>query len=200
MSAIVRRRTFATVITELFAPAPLTALAVALVAWQSAPTPAAALGWALAGGAFTPLLPLVHLLRQVRSGQVSDHHVSVREQRPRILAMALLSVVTGLTLLTALGAPRPLVALLIGGASAIGSALIVSLWWKMSVHMVAVGGILTVCTILFGPTVLALAPVIPLIGWARIELAAHTPAQVAAGALLGAAVSGVTFSLASRLL
>ena len=200
MSAVVSRRTLAAVITEIFAPAPLTALAVAIVAWHSAPTPAAALGWALAGGAFAPLLPLAHLLRQVRAGRISDHHVAVREQRPRILASALLSVGAGLALLAALGAPRPLLALLIAGASAIAAALVVSLRWKLSVHMVAVGGILTVCTILFGPVVLALVPVVPLIGWARIELAAHTPAQVAAGVLLGTAVSGATFVLASRLL
>lgn len=200
MSADSRRRVLAAVVTEISAPAPMTALAIAIVAWHSAPTPAAAIGWALLGGAFAPLLPLAHLLRQVRAGRVSDHHVAVREQRPRILAIALLSVAIGLFLLSALGAPRPLLALLIAGASAIAAALVVSLRWKMSVHMVAVGGILTVCVILFGPVLLVFLPLIPLVGWARIELAAHTPAQVAVGALLGATVSGGVFTLVSRLL
>lgn len=194
------RRIVAAVITELSAPAPLTAFAIAIVAWHSAPSPAAAVGWALAGGVFAPLLPLAHLLRQVRAGRVSDHHVAVRQQRPRILAIALLSVVVGLALLATLGAPRPLIALLIAGASAIAASLVVSLWWKMSVHMVAVGGILTVCALIFGPIILVLVLLVPIVGWARIELTAHTPAQVAAGACLGAIVSGSVFVISSRLL
>ena len=200
MRAMGGRRFLASVITELSAPAPLTALVIAIVAWHSASTPAAAIGWALVGGAFAPLLPLAHLIRQVRAGHVSDHHVAVRGQRPRILAIALLSVTVGLLLLTILGAPGALLALFIAGASAITTAMVVSLWWKMSVHMVAVGGILTVCAILFGPGVLVLLPLVPLVAWSRIELAAHTPAQVVVGAVIGASVSGGVFTLVSHLL
>lgn len=194
------RRAVARVITELSAPAPLTAVAIAIVAGHSAASPGAAIGWALLGGLFAPLLPLAHLLRQVRTGRVSDHHVAVRQQRPRILAIALLSVTVGLALLATLGAPRPLIALLIAGASSIAAALVVSFWWKLSIHMVAVGGVLTVCALIFGPAVLALTPLVPIVGWARIELTAHTPAQVAVGALLGSAVGGCVFTMSSRLL
>ncbi len=66
--------------------------------------------------------------------------------------------------------------------------------------MAAVGGILTVCTMFFGPRVLVLLPLAALVGWARVELVAHSPAQAAAGALAGALAGGTAFALASGLL
>ncbi len=39
-----------------------------------------------------------------------------------------------------------------------------------------------------------------LVGWARVELGAHSPAQAAAGALTGTLAGGVTFALAIDLL
>jgi membrane-associated phospholipid phosphatase len=200
MSRAMVRHVVAAIVTELLSPAPLTALAIAVVAWHSAPTPAQALGWTVLGCAFAPLLPLLHLVRQVRAGLVTDHHVPVREQRPRMLAIALGSFLAGLALLLTLQAPRPLIALLIAGATAVAAALAITLRWKISVHVAASAGILTVCTLLFGPAVLLLLPLVPLVAWSRVELGVHTPAQVIAGAALGATISGSAFVLASRLL
>ncbi len=200
MSGIPARRALAQLVTEIGAPAPLTALAVGVMAWHTSPSAAQAAGWTALGGLFTPALPWLHLLREVRSGRVGDRHVATREQRPRILAAALGSMLIGLGALITLGAPRPLTALIIAGAAAIGATLALTLRWKISVHMAAVGGILTVCTMFFGPRVLVLLPLAALVGWARVELGTHSPAQAAAGALTGTLAGGVAFALAIDLL
>lgn len=62
-----------------------------------------------------------------------------------------------------------------------------------SVHDGAVAGVITVCAILLGPPALLLSPLVPLVAWARVEMGAHTTAQVIAGGLIGALVSGPVF-------
>jgi membrane-associated phospholipid phosphatase len=187
------RQKFAAIITEILAPAPLAMLAVAIVDWQTARTPLQALVWTIIGVVFAPLVPFLHLVRQVQRGVVTDHHVQLREQRPRILLIALASGLSGLVLLAVLGAPPGLVALLAAGATSLAVALLITLRWKISVHVGAVAGIITVCAILLGPCALVLVPLVPLVAWARVEMGAHTPAQTIAGGLIGALVSGVAF-------
>ena len=189
------KQKYAAIITEVLAPAPLAMVAVAIVAWRTAQTPLQALVWTAIGVIFAPLLPFLHLMRQVRRGVVTDHHVQLREQRPRILLIALGSGLLGFILLTTLGAPPELVALLAAGTTSLGVALLITLRWKISVHVGAVAGIIIVCTILLGPLALLALPLVPLVAWARVEAGAHTTAQAIAGGLIGALVSGGVFAI-----
>jgi membrane-associated phospholipid phosphatase len=185
----------ARIITEVFAPAPMALVAVAIVAWTSARTPLQAVAWTLIGAAFAPVFPFLHLVRQVRRGAVTDHHVARREQRPRVLALALASTGLGLLLLRTLGAPPELVALLGAGGVALGVAFLITLRWKISVHVGVIAGLAVVYTVLFGPRAIFFASLIPLVAWARVATGAHTPAQVLAGGVVSALVSGAVFSL-----
>jgi membrane-associated phospholipid phosphatase len=194
------RKRYAAIITEVLAPAPLAMIAVAIVAWRTAQTPLQALVWTAIGVIFAPLLPFLHLMCQVRRGVVTDHHVQLREQRPRILLIALASGLLGLILLATLGAPPGLVALLAAGTTSLGIALLITLRWKISVHVGAVAGIIVVCAILLGPGALLALPLVPLVAWTRVEAGAHSPAQAIAGGLIGAVVSGVAFAAMLTLL
>ena len=69
----------------------------------------------------------------------------------------------------------------------------INLLWKISVHTAFVAASVTVLIILYGPLGAATAVLLPLIGWARIELEHHSPAQVATGALLAAPIVVVVF-------
>jgi len=62
--------------------------------------------------------------------------------------------------------------------------LFINLRWKISVHTGFVTASLTVLILLYGAPGVIMAPLIPLVGWSRIELEYHSPAQVVAGALL----------------
>lgn len=67
--------------------------------------------------------------------------------------------------------------------------------WKFSGHAAGVAGAVVILVLVFGPTLLALVPAVALVGWARVEVGDHTPAQVTAGAGLGALVAALVFSL-----
>jgi membrane-associated phospholipid phosphatase len=171
------------------------AVLLLLVAWRSAPTPGEALKWGALAALFASLVPFGYILRGVRRRRLTDHHVRVRAQRPVPLMVGIGSVLVGLVLLALWGAPPDLVALV--GAMAVGlaSALLVTLFWKVSVHAAVTAGALVILVLVFGPWLLLLAPLVALVGWARVASGAHSPAQVIVGVLLGGAVAGIVFPL-----
>jgi membrane-associated phospholipid phosphatase len=126
---------------------------------------------------------------------LSDRHVRVRAQRPLPLLVGIGWVLVGLALLALWGAPRDLVALVAAVAVGLLTALLVTLVWKVSVHAAVVAGAVVVLALVFGPALLLLAPLVGLVGWARVEAGDHSPAQVLAGVVLGGAVAGTVFPL-----
>lgn len=189
------RLRIARLITEVLAPAPTIAALLLAVSWHSAATPLDALKWALLATAFCSVVPMLYILSGVRRGRLTDHHVRERQQRSRPLLVAAGSVLLGLALLSASGAPRDVSALVGAGAVGLLVAICITLFWKISIHTAVMAGTVAVLTLIFGPVLLALAPLVALCAWARVELGDHTPAQVTAGTIVGATVAAVAFSL-----
>jgi len=185
----------AKIITEVFAPVPSGLVVVAFIAWHFAPTRSEAIREATLGVVLALLLPFSYLLRQVRRGRITDLHVGLRTQRPRILLVFFLAVLATLAMLIAVGSPPELIALI--GASLVGLvvALTITFFWKISIHAGVAAGITTVFVILFGPWMLLIAPLVLAVGWARVRLGDHTATQVVTGTLIGALISGLAFSL-----
>jgi hypothetical protein len=102
-------------------------------------------------------------------------------------------VIVGVGLLAVAGAPRELLAL--EAAMAVGLGTLVTLAWKVSVHVAVVTGALVILVMVFGPATLVFSPAVVLVAWARVTLLDHTPAQTLAGAALGAAVAASVFSI-----
>lgn len=82
--------------------------------------------------------------------------------------------------------------LVLGAAVSVAMAFIINLKWKVSIHMLGMGGIVG---IIIGiilkyqvdavPLVMALTVLSGLVGYSRLQLDAHTPLQVYAGFVLG---------------
>lgn len=185
----------ARLVTESLAPAPTAAVLILAVALHSAASPAAALRWAVLAILFGCILPFLYIIRGVRRRELSDHHVRVRLQRPLPILVGLASVLAGLALLAVLGAPRELIAVVVAMAAGLAVSLLITLTWKLSVHTGAVAGTVIILALVFGPALLMLQVFAFLVGWARVELGDHTPAQVIAGGIIGAVVAAVTFTL-----
>ncbi len=188
------RQRLARLITEVFAPAPVAGSLLLIVAVHSTFT-AAGLWWGLLAVFFAALLPFLYLLRGVRRRQFTDHHVPVRRQRPLPLSVGVVSVLVGLGLMVILRAPRELVALVVARAVGLGVSLLVTPAWKISIHVAVVAGAVVILVLVFGPQFLGATPLVALVGWARVQAGDHTPMQVVAGAVLGAAVAAAVFTL-----
>lgn len=190
----------ARLLTEVFAPAPLSLVALSVAAWRDSPTLAEALRWAGLSLLFVTALPFAYLLWQIRRGRVTDMHVRLREQRVAIMLVFLSTWLAGLALLIWLGAPHPLVATIAAGICTLVVVGAITTRWKISVHLGVAAGILAVFAQIFGPVLLLLAPLLPALGWARVALRDHTPAQVIGGACIGAIIGGSSFALIVALL
>ena len=188
------RRRLARLITEVLAPANVGSATFLLVAWDSTPSVAETLRWGLLTILFAIALPFSFILWGVRRRRFTDHHIRLREQRPVALVVGIASAPVGLILIAILGAPRELIALVVAMEVGLIISLAITLFWKMSIHVASVAGSIVILVLVLGPPFIVLAPVVALVRWARVELGDHTPAQVAAGAAIGAAVAGVIFT------
>ena len=86
-----------------------------------------------------------------------------------------------------MAAPSLLVQFAAAHTIVIGTVLVVTLYWKISVHAAGAAGVATLVTALVGAPTVAFLPVL-LVAWSRLYLGRHTLSQVAAGGLLGAVV------------
>ncbi|TDB71031.1 phosphoesterase PA-phosphatase [Micromonospora sp. KC721] len=182
----------ARLVTELTAPAVLVSLLTVLVGWHAAGVHG--LAWGLLATLFASGIPFAYILGGVRRGRLTDHHVRVREQRRVPLLFGLVSAAAGLAVLAALGAPRPILALITAGVVGLGVAVTVSHWWKMSIHTAVAAGTAVVLVLTFGPGLLAVAPLPVVTGWSRLRLRDHTVPQVVVGGVVGALVAGGVYA------
>jgi membrane-associated phospholipid phosphatase len=182
-------------VTEILAPAPVAGGLLVLVAWHSAANPLDALRWAVLAVLFAAVVPMAYIVVGVRRRQLSDRHVRMRRERPLPLMIGVASVVVGVVLLIQAGAPRDLIALEAAMAVGLGSSLLVTLAWKISIHVAVVAGAIVILLLVLGPAAIALVPAIALVAWARVVLRDHTVGQTVAGGILGAAVAAIVFSI-----
>jgi membrane-associated phospholipid phosphatase len=188
------RTRLARAVTELLAPANLAVAQLLLVSWHSSPG-LAGLGWGLLTATFCGLIPYGIVIVGVRGRRWTDRHVRVRQQRPVPFLAAIASFLAGLALLVALGAPQPVVALVVAMLTCLAATMFVTLWWKLSLHAAAASGTVAILVLTFGPLLLLALPVVALVSWSRIRLGDHSPAQTLAGAALGGLVATTVFIL-----
>ena len=184
----------ARVVTEVSSPAVLALLLLLLVGVHSATSLSTGL---LAGGLaalFGSVVPMVFLVRGVRRGRWTDHHVRQREQRRVPLLFALASVCLGLVLLAVLDVPRDLLALVGAMVAGLVVALAISHFWKISIHAAVAGGSAVILWLVLDVPLLLFVPVVGLITWSRVRLGDHDALQVTVGALVGAVVAYGAFT------
>lgn len=183
--------TAARAVTELTGPAVCAVAGLLVVAIRNAGGGAGA-AWGGFAAVFVAGVPMAYIARGVAAGRWSDHHVEDRSQRMVPLLVALVSVATCAGLLAAVRAPQELIALVLAMLAGLVIVMIVTRWWKLSIHAAVAGGLLTILVILFGPWALLGLPVLAAVAWSRTVLDAHTWPQVVVGAALGAlAAAGV---------
>jgi hypothetical protein len=173
-------------LSRIASPPLLGALGLAMV-WNSLDTPGA-WRWVLLHVAFAIVVPLAYVVWLLRTRQVTDFELYVREQRLRPYAATLAGMTVAFVFLYWGGAPHLLVVL--AGASWLQTLLLfgVTRRWKISAHTAAAAGLAVLGISLVGATASPLAAAVPAVAWSRSRLRRHDPAQIVAGVLMGALV------------
>jgi len=141
---------------------------------------------------FTSLGPMLFVLWLYATDRISDLDMTVRSERERVFVIFVLFYWAGTAMLWLLHAPRVLVATMGGYAAASLAVQFITRYWKISTHALGITAALVALVYLYGQQPLPFLVLIPIVGWSRVYLKAHTLAQVIVGTLLGG-VSVIVF-------
>jgi hypothetical protein len=154
------------------------------------------LRWLLLGMtfAFTFVLPFLNALFLLRSGYIRSLHMETKEERRIPLLMTAFFFSAEYWMLHDRAVPDTLKLLLLSGTISIVLTVIINLGWKISAHMVGIGGVTGAMFVLSyslhypyaSGLIMVLLFTAGLIGMARLQMQAHDPWQVWGGFLLGA--------------
>jgi membrane-associated phospholipid phosphatase len=139
--------------------------------------------------AFGTMVPLVMMYQLTKRGLISDFNVSERKQRTRPFVGAAASYLVGSGVLLLLKAPTIIIALMLCYACNTLIMLLITLRWKISIHASGIAGPTTALVYSIGAWAAVFFILLIPVGWARVQLKAHTPWQVFAGALVTAIVT-----------
>ena len=140
-------------------------------------------------------LSLIYLAYLVRSGRVADpRKISQGERAGPLWVVAGLHS-AGWVLVSLLGAPPELRAVLLSYALATLAFALLTPFLKVSLHAAGAAGTLVCLTAVFGPWGVLSAPLLPLVWWARTRLGRHTQPELALGALVGGVGTWLSFGL-----
>lgn len=153
-----------------------------------------AMKWLLVGGTFlsTAVIPGIFIYMMVRNGAAVDLELSDRRERVVPYLIIITSIMVCIFFLYKMMLPFWFLSLLIGACVALIGALVINFYWKISAHMLGIGGLLGgimgVSRIhLMNPHLAFMLVIViaGLVGTSRIFLKRHTSMQVYAGFCLG---------------
>ncbi len=155
---------------------------------------------------FTFLLPVLNLLILYKLGYVSSLMVEHRRERTFPLLMTSLCYFGLFYMIYDFNIWPAIKLFILGGGLCIFFAAIVTLWWQISAHMIGIGGLIgalsAICYFMQMPILMAICACLIIagcIGFARLKLNAHTPAQVYVGFIFGCLVQFSLFFLAQSI-
>lgn len=189
------RKRLAKLISSVLNPFLVSFLIIVLLAFHDTTSTAEALKWAAISLAMSVLPVFVVVVYRARQGKLDGILVIPQEQRKGIYVLAAVLGAVGCAVLYFLGAPELLVATFCAGLVAVVIFMVINMFWKISLHAAFISGSATVLTIIYGMIGALSILLLLLVAWARIELKLHSPAQVAGGALLAAAIIIVTYQV-----
>lgn len=178
-------RRFASLVSWVISPvvvAPAVYLLVVLYGYSATPHH---LDWFLVLLLSATIAPMFLILGLKKIGRISDYNISFREQRFLPLLVLVGVNLVGYELMKQLDAPRFLSGILLFNAVNTVFILLVTLQWKISIHLFSLTSSIALLVLSLGAPALALLCFVPLLMWSRIYLRAHNFMQTLIGSLIG---------------
>jgi membrane-associated phospholipid phosphatase len=144
---------------------------------------------------FSVILVPAYIFFLKQKGLVDSADIIIREQRINPLLIGALSYFIGFLLLKFVGAPSLIQGLMFCYATNTLLIVLITNWWKVSVHTTAIGGPVVALACQFGSIVFPFFGLIPVIGASRLILKRHTFAQVLVGAAIGVMMTALQIRL-----
>ena len=131
------------------------------------------------------LAPIFLISGLKKIGKISDFNISFREQRFLPLLVLVAVNALGYEFMKHLHPPKLLTGILLFNAVNTVFILLITLQWKISIHLFTFTSSLALLFMQFGSVSLWLLPLVPLLMWSRIFLKAHNFMQTLIGGIVG---------------
>lgn len=148
----------------------------------------------------TFLLPLLNAFLLLKMKQISSLAMETRQERKIPYLASAVFYIAESYFLANTDVPLLVKALMFGATLLVVSVLLINFFWKISAHMVAIGGL---CGMMLAISyrlqinlhhlLVALFLIAGLVAFSRLKLSAHNPSQVYVGFLLGVSVQLILF-------
>lgn len=135
--------------------------------------------------------PTLFVYNLLRKGLIQDFHMNNRKERLKPLFVILFNTLLGISVFYLLGGPKFLIILSVCCLLSIILMFFVTLFWKISAHSVAAGGLCVLMASLLSESAIPFTILIPIIAWSRVKLSRHTVSQTLTGVVFGI----ITFGL-----
>ena len=179
--------------SDILNPFLVTFAVTVLIAFESTASTAEAVRWALISIALSVLPIFIVVVYLVRQKKLDGIFVNPRHQRHRIYLLAFALAIIDCIVLFYLKAPQLLKVTFVAGLAAVFIFMVINRFWKISLHTGFIAASAAVLTIVYGVAGAWTVVLLPLVAWSRIATKLHSFSQVAAGALLAAAIVVVIF-------
>jgi membrane-associated phospholipid phosphatase len=144
---------------------------------------------------FTSIGPMIYVFWLYGSDRISDLDMSVRHEREAVFGAFVVFYLLGTVVMWLTHAPRIMIAAMAAYSLATLVVQYITRYWKISTHALGITAPFAVLTLLYGSQTLPFAVLIPMVGWARVYLKAHTLLQVIAGTALAIVCTVLFFHL-----
>lgn len=147
-------------------------------------------------------MPAMVIYMMHRRGIISSLQMEIRSERFYPLLLTAIFWGLGYNLISRTGLPTVYYQYLLGGVAAIVIAMIINYFWKISLHMLGMGGLTGVFLgfalrigIDIFPFLAFLILISGLVGYARLKVNSHNPPQVYAGYIVGVVLMIVVYMI-----
>ena len=187
---------FSRMAADMSSPVVLSAFFFAFVCTRVIPDPAEALKVFLVCFIAYSVLPILFLLGAYLFRFIPDVHLYKKQERNKVFPAIAVFYLLGLVVLYKISAPMMII-----GFAFSTTALILIIWWvnlfyKISIHMSGLGGMLVGLFFVFGAnSATPFLPFLPLAGWVRYRSRAHSLSELTVGAITGASVTWIIMTI-----
>ena len=150
----------------------------------------------------TCILPLLTIPLFVKLGLVKSLHMHHHRERIIPMGFTLIPYLFSVYFLGRLPIPGVITTFMLGAVALILISMVISIWWKISIHMLGIGGMMGFIlsfTIRLHADALAFVIMVVLasglLAWSRLQMGVHNPPQVYGGFAIGAFIMFLPFFL-----
>lgn len=182
-------------VISFFAQAPFISVPVFILLCMQADSVSDAVLFSAVSIFFATVVPIIAVVIVSKRTGNEDGDIVRKEDRMVPLAIGIASYLAGTVILYLMDSPRIVWVAMLCYCVNTAVIMLITTKWKISIHAIGCVGPAMALAYVFGWVGGLLIILLPIVVWCRYILRKHTPAQLAAGALLGFILTGALFIL-----